>query len=91
MSAARRSGLASQTEAVGSEEPTTNVSRLSVNLSKEVADALRWIKDRREITTTEAVRRSISTQRYIEEALERGAKILIVEEEGPARELVFLQ
>jgi len=54
-----------------------------------VAEALTEIANKHGTTITEAVRRSISTQKYIEDALDKGAKILIVEKEQPARELVF--
>jgi hypothetical protein len=65
--------------------------RLSVNLSREVADVLKSLTARRGITVTEAIRRAISTQAYIEDALDRGAKILISEPDGSVRELVFMQ
>ena len=64
--------------------------RLSVNLSTEVAEALQWIAEKHGSTITEAVRRCISTQRYVEEALDKGAKILIAEDGQPVRELVFV-
>ncbi len=68
---------------------TASATRLSVNLSREVAEALAEIANKHSTTITEAVRRSISTQKYIEDALDQGAKILIVEKGQPARELVF--
>jgi predicted transcriptional regulator len=68
------------------------VVRLSVNLSKDVADALRWIAKKRQISATEAIRRAISTQAYVEEAHDRGAKILVKEpNEDTLRELVFIR
>jgi hypothetical protein len=63
--------------------------RLSVNLSQEAADALRSITARRGITITQAIRRAISTQYYIEEALDEGARILISGPGDSARELLF--
>jgi len=68
---------------------TRTVTRLSVNLSSEVADALRWIADQHGSTITEAVRRCVSTQKYVEEALQNGSKILVEEPGGSVRELVF--
>jgi predicted transcriptional regulator len=70
--------------------PTRPVQRLSVNLSPEVAEALQWIAEKHGSTITEAVRRCISTQKWVEEALDRKAKILIAEEGQPVRELVFV-
>jgi hypothetical protein len=69
---------------------TATATRLSVNLSREVAEALAAIARKHGSTITDAVRRSISTQRYIEDALDRGAKILIAEKGEPPRELVFM-
>ncbi len=70
-------------------DPTTV--RLSVNLTQEVAEALKSIARRHGITLTEAIRRAISTQKFIEDALDGKAKILIVEPDQAPRELVFLR
>jgi hypothetical protein len=68
------------------------VTRLSINLSKDVATALRSIAKKHGITITEAVRRAISTQKYIEDAHDRHAKILIKEpDDTTLRELVFIR
>jgi hypothetical protein len=64
--------------------------RLSVNMSAEVAEALREIADRHGCSITEAIRRCISTQKYLEDAADRGAKILLDEPGQPLRELVFV-
>ena len=71
-------------------QPARTVQRLSVNLSPEVAEALQWIAEKHGSTITEAIRRCISTQKYVEEALDKRAKILIAEEGQPVRELVFV-
>jgi hypothetical protein len=68
--------------------PSTSI-RLSVNLSPEAADALRTITARRGITLTEAVRRAISTQYYIEQALDEGARIILAGPGDTTRELLF--
>jgi hypothetical protein len=70
--------------------PTRSAQRLSVNLSPDVAEALQWIAEKHGSTVTDAVRRCISTQKYVEEALDKKAKILIAEEGQPVRELVFV-
>jgi hypothetical protein len=69
---------------------TATATRLSVNLSPQVAEALTWIANKHGTSITEAVRRSISTQKYIEDAVDHGAKILIAEKDQPVRELVFV-
>jgi predicted transcriptional regulator len=70
--------------------PLVLPSGLSVNLSPDVAEALQWIAEKHGSTVTDAVRRCISTQKYVEEALDKKAKILIAEEGQPVRELVFV-
>lgn len=65
--------------------------RLSVNLSREAAEAIREIQERRGITITEVIRRAISTQKYIEDATDKGAKILIEQPGEPLKELVFIR
>jgi hypothetical protein len=64
--------------------------RLSVNLSQEVAQALREVADRHGCSITEAVRRCVSTQKYIEDNVEAGAKILLEAPNQPLKELVFV-
>lgn len=74
------------------ELPTKAPVRLSVNLSRKAAEALKSITERREITLTEAVRRAISTQLWVEDTLDRGAKILVVEPgDGPVHEMNFIR
>ncbi|MCT2279890.1 ribbon-helix-helix protein, CopG family [Micromonospora chalcea] len=64
--------------------------RLSINLSAEAAEAIRAITARRGITITEAIRRAISTHKYVDDAAERGAKILVEEPDSTVRELIFV-
>jgi hypothetical protein len=64
--------------------------RLSVNLSPEVAEALRWLTHRQGISVTEAVRRAISHEKYIYDALDREARFLLEEPGKTPRELVFM-
>ena len=73
------------------EKTSTGMVRLSVNLNKETADALKEIADRQNISVTEAVRRAISIFRFIESEREEGRKIQAVDaHEKNKRELVFM-
>jgi macrodomain Ter protein organizer (MatP/YcbG family) len=63
--------------------------RLSVNLSQEAWEALQAIRERRGGTLTEAVRRVISIAKFIEDASDNGAKILIAEKGKALKEVVF--
>jgi predicted transcriptional regulator len=72
--------------------PSGGVVRLSVNLSPDVAGALRWIAEKHRITITEAVRRAISTQKFIEDAADRKAKVLLQEmNDDTLKEVIFVR
>lgn len=57
-------------------DPAAQV-RLAVNLSPPVADALQEIAERRGWSITEAIRRCVSTQKAIEDAVTAGGRILL--------------
>lgn len=66
------------------------VVRLSVNLPKDAVEALRAIATREGTTLTEALRRSISTQQFVESTLDSGGKILIEDpSEKSLKQVVF--
>ena len=66
------------------------VVKLSVNLSREVVDALKRIAERDNVTVTEALRRSISTQKFIDDQQQDGAKILVEDKDKKTvRQVVF--
>ena len=53
--------------------------KISVNLSKEVLDALREMAQRDNVTMTEELRRSISTQKFLDDS-QRAGKYLLLED-----------
>ena len=55
--------------------------KISVNLSLEVLDALKEMAERDNVTMTEALRRSISTQKFLDDTLRSGKYILIEDPE----------
>lgn len=63
--------------------------RISAFLPLEVFDALQWLADKRGVTMTEAIRRSISTEVFVEEQLERRAQFILQDEAGVQREIIF--
>lgn len=66
------------------------VVKLSVNLPRDVVDALRGIAEQQGTTVTEALRRSISTQKFVDETVKGGAKILVEDpKEKQLRQVVF--
>jgi hypothetical protein len=70
-------------------EQTQTAVRMTVKLSPQAATALKKISEERGVTITEALRRAISIQHYINEALKRGATVVVNEADGSKKELVF--
>lgn len=65
------------------------VIKLSVNLSEDVVDALRELAKSRNVTMTEVIRDAIGTEKFLEDARQKHEKILIEDEKGQVRQLVF--
>jgi hypothetical protein len=53
------------------------VQKISVNLSDQVLAALREMAERDDVTMTEALRRSISTMKFLTDAQRAGKAILV--------------
>lgn len=65
-------------------------SRLNVRLSPEVRQALDWLANQRGGTAVEAVRRSIGTEKFFQELILQGAKILVqMPGEKHVKEVIF--
>lgn len=67
-------------------EPLT---RLSVNLNEETAEALKTIVQWKGVTYTEAIRRAISVYMYVLEAEDDGASFLIETSKGDRKRVVL--
>lgn len=63
--------------------------KLSVNLSEDVIEALRELAKTRNVTMTEVIRDAIGTEKFLEDARQSNKKILIEDEKGQVRQLVF--
>lgn len=63
--------------------------RLSANLPEDVFEALKWIAAKHRVTMTEALRRAISTETFIEEQLDKGSAILLQDESGTVNKVIF--
>lgn len=65
-------------------------SRLNVRLSPEVRKALDWLADARGVSAVEAVRRSIGTEKFFQELISKGAKVLVqMPNEKHVKEVIF--
>ena len=65
--------------------------RLNADLAPDVAEALQHLAARNGISLSEAVRRAISTEAYLQETRDSGGKVLIEGGDGRLKELVFVR
>ncbi len=73
-----------------SDDGEQRYTRLSVNVTLDVADALRSLTKRRGITVTDGVRRAIAIWKIVEDADAKGQQVQIVDPgTGTVRELVL--
>ena len=63
--------------------------RLSVNLAPEVADDLRAMAAAAQTSVTDIVRRAIGTEKFMQEARKRNAKILVEETDKTVKQIVL--
>lgn len=74
---------------IGTLEPEAGqLVRLTVKLSRSVADALRTLAEKHGATMTEEVRRALSLWKFLDDSRETGWAVLI-EKDGQFRELVI--
>jgi macrodomain Ter protein organizer (MatP/YcbG family) len=63
--------------------------RVSISLPLDTIEKLDEIASRHGITMTDAIRRAISTEAYIESEIQQDGKILIQKSDNTLREIVF--
>jgi len=63
--------------------------KMSVNLPEETVEKLREIAEKNGITLTAALRQSIANEKFLEDELRGGGKLLIEKEKEPLRQVVF--
>lgn len=66
-----------------------SATKLSLNVSSEVVEAIEEIATANSSTKTDAICKSIGTQKYIENVLKHGGKVLIEDKDGKVRQLVW--
>lgn len=65
------------------------VKKVTVNLSDETIRDLQEVADKRGITLTEAIRRAIATEKFVQDERDEGSKILVEKPGGRVREVEF--
>ncbi|MCI0634934.1 MAG: ribbon-helix-helix domain-containing protein [Actinobacteria bacterium] len=63
--------------------------KVTVNLSDETIEDLKAVAEKRGITLTEAIRKAIATEKFVQDERDEGAKILIEKPGGRVREVEF--
>ena len=63
--------------------------RVSVNLPQAVVDVLKELAEKDGVTMTEVLRKSILTEKFLDDEATRGNKILIEDKNKRFRQLVF--
>jgi len=64
--------------------------KVTVNLRPEDLETLRAIAKRRKITLTEAIRRAIAMERFVEAAIADGGNLLVEQKDKRLRQLVLV-
>lgn len=67
----------------------TETKKVTVNLPTETIERIREIADKHGLTMTEAIRRAIITESYLEKQMAEGNKILLEKPDNTYTELVF--
>jgi len=66
-----------------------DLQKVSIDLPSDTLDAIRKIAEHRNLTMTDAIRRAIATESYIEDEIENGGTILVKKPDGTYKEVVF--
>jgi hypothetical protein len=64
-------------------------SRLSINISHSIADALKQLSTMNQTSVTEEVRRAVSVYRALDQRLRAGARIVLEYPDGKSTEVEF--
>ena len=63
--------------------------KLTVNLSDEAVTALEAISAQRGVSVTEVLRQAIASEKFLNDEVSKGAKILVERPNQPLREIVL--
>jgi len=63
--------------------------KVTFNVCVEAVSAIRSIAKRRGTTMTEVIRQAIGNEKYIDDMLDEGGRILVEDKRGHVREVLF--
>ena len=66
-----------------------DLKKVSIDLPSDTLDAIRRIAEHRNLTMTDAIRRAVATESYIEDQINNGGTILVKKPDGTYKEVVF--
>jgi hypothetical protein len=66
-----------------------DLQKVSIDLPSDTLDAIRKIAEHRNLTMTDAIRRAVVTESYIEDEINNGGTILVKKPDGTYKEVVF--
>lgn len=65
------------------------VVKVTVNLPEETVEAIRQIAERRGTTMTEALRQAIESEKFFDQEIRNGSKILVERPDNSVRQIVL--
>lgn len=68
---------------------TTEKTKLTVNLSEEVNNALKALAEEKGVTLTEVLRQAISLEQFLSKEVKEGKKIILEDKNGVMRQVIF--
>jgi hypothetical protein len=66
-----------------------DLQKVSLNLPSDTLDNVRRIAKHQNLTMTDAIRRAIATESYVEDETNNGGTILVKKPDGTYKEIVF--
>jgi len=69
--------------------PMSDVVKVTVNLPKDLVDAVKELANKRHVTLTEVIRDAIGTEKFLADANDEGSKILIEDKKKNLRQIVL--
>ena len=74
---------------MGTKQRERDLQKVSINLPIDTLDAIRRIAEHQNLTMTDAIRRAVATESYIEDEIKNGGMILVKKPDGTYKEVVF--
>ncbi|MBD2066194.1 hypothetical protein H6F93_01395 [Leptolyngbya sp. FACHB-671] len=69
--------------------PTSKPKRMSISLTATDVEKLNWLAESQDISQSEALRKAIATEQYIQRAIQAGSRIIVEKPDGTKMEVVF--